>query len=148
MVNLSRRRRTFTLIETVVVLALVGILLLTAASLVSKQSQKAGITDAAAAVNRVLVSQQSYASTRGFYATDVDDLTGVGRDLTVQGATADQVGEVSMAVGPGGRLGLAALGTNGECYAIAAEPLLRGGEVTEVLVVTCSGSSAAIASDT
>ena len=142
---IRRARRAFTLLEICATLAVVSVVMLIGAAVVQNQGRDVSGVDADVAASRVLLVQQSHAASRGTYAASVDDLAGLGRDITVQLDTATEIGQVSMAVGADGRLGIAAYGRDDGCHALVADSLLAGGAVQVVTVSSCSGTEALIA---
>jgi prepilin-type N-terminal cleavage/methylation domain-containing protein len=136
-------RRAYTLIEIVVVLVLLGIL--STAALVMGASNRDAAVDSTGdlAARRVIQAQTTFSSNYGSYTPAPEDLSGVGRDLLVVVGEAVEGGDVSISVGTGGTLAVAARSPTGGCFAYQVSPLNRGGTVTAVeLMGTCSSVAA------
>lgn len=135
------RKRAFTLLEVVVVIIVLGIASVVAASVVRDQGKQVAGVDAATAVQRVLLAQQSYAAARGEYTSDPSALVGVGRDVQVIDGVSSTGNMVSMHVGAAGDVALAAMGSDGVCYGVVAAAPMAGGGVSNGSPAVCAAES-------
>jgi len=143
-----RHRCGFTLVETVVVLVLVGVLVLLG-MFGYRSIRKA--TDAAAASalsDRVAAVQDSIARDWGRYSPYAGDITAVGSDIRFaeNGTPATSAEPVSMVVGVAGTLGLAVLDGSGMCHWYRFESLTRHATKHEIgdkpASAPCTGTEA------
>ena len=139
------RFRAFTIIEMLVTLIVLGILL-SMVMFVSRsaidRSDRAGAT---AAADRVIQAQQVVSKSYGQYTPYPNDLIAVGSDIRLLHgpANATNVKDVSFRVSSDGMLGVAAGYKNGRCVYYLVDPLVSGGNRTEVTKPTntiCNGA--------
>lgn len=129
----GRRRRAFTLVEIVVTVVVASIIagIVAASALTATGRAEDELTQGA--LRRFVVLEQQVASTWGSYTPLPADLS-VPRDELQPVAGVAGAGQVSIAVGDDGTLGLATLNGNGDCHGLRVSSVETGGEQTEVLV--------------
>lgn len=128
----ARARRAFTLLEMVMTVALVTVVTTVAVvgfAAISKRSESAA---ARADLDLVHSAQLRFASVYGTYTPHPDDLTGIPPGVTITSGIADQLGEVSIAVGEQGSLAVAAMNANDECIAARWLAYGTGNETVKV----------------
>lgn len=124
-------RRAFTLLEVVATMAVIVIVALFVYRAAASSSTDTLAATARLSSSRVLAAEQNFAATAGTYTSSVDDLYGVGRDVTVSTAGSTGATEVSVALSREGTLVVAVLGGPQTCYVTVARSPLDGGHVTE-----------------
>lgn len=139
------RTRAFTLLEVIVTLVLLGIVGATAVAGTTAFLDRTRDTEARAALDNVVLLQQSFANGFGTYASEPADLK-VGRDLEVVpgGDLSDSGSTISMSVSDQGSLGLAVLSDSGTCLLRSVTALDAGAETITRPVTgePCTGQAA------
>lgn len=142
-----RQRRGFTMLEVVATFVLLGILAALATSGLSRAIARSDDAAAAASLDRVLLSQRTFANAFGEYASLPTDLRDLGRDVVVLADPTPSTGstEISIAVGEDGTLGVAVQSKTGTCIVRKVTPLSAGSEASVVPADgggLCNGSRA------
>jgi len=141
MVNSQRSRRAFTLLEMAVAIMLIGMISLIGFRSTTKSTTRSLASTAKLTLFRVLTAEQVYAASRGSFTASPDELSGIGRDLTVVSSASTSPQVVSLALSSGGTLALTVLASGGECFTLVSTPLEIGGEVSEgTYSGTCSAA--------
>lgn len=146
-----RRFRGYTLIESVVALAVIAIM--GAVMIVGAQTtdEASAQTVANGHLQRIAAAQQSFAANWGTYTDWATDLDRVGHDLDVINGESTEPGEISVALGTSGALGMATVTKFGDCVMKRIAALVDGGETTDVTPGVgdpCLGSEALSVADT
>ncbi len=141
MVNSLRSRRAFTLMEMVVAIMIIGMIGLIGFRYAASSATRSMSSTAKLSLSRVLTAEQVYASSRGSFTASPDELSGIGRDLTVVSSASTSPQVVSLALSSGGTLALAVLASGGECFTLVSTPQELGGEISEGMSAgTCSAA--------
>lgn len=108
--------RAFTLVEVAVTIMLVSLVATLAYSYARFTSTASSSKPSRLVVSRVVVAEQVFASSRGQFTPDPDQLSSVGRDLLITHLTSTSPEVVSIAVSDEDTLVVASLGADGICY--------------------------------
>lgn len=124
----EQTRRAFTLLETVVVLVLLGILAGMVVGGFGAFSERSKDTTAQATIDRTLTAERAFANSFGSYTNHPNDLLDLDRDVDVVASPAQSTAGnmVSIAVGDKGTLGLAVESESGKCFLYTAAPIETG----------------------
>lgn len=140
----DRVRRGFTLYEMIVVFIVASILSLIGVSVMRATAAKLHRTDAEGAVQQVIEAELRFAAIHGAFTSWPGDLPGVDRSITVLDTASVEPGEVSIAVGVDGTLGVASLAADGFCVVRQIQPVLDGAQITSITLAAgaaCDGRS-------
>lgn len=133
------------MIELVITFVVLGIISSVAALSLSSFGSRAGGVSAQAAIERAQTAEASFAASYGGYTSWPSDLA-LGQGITVTDGASTAVGQVSLALGSDGNLGIASVASNGTCFAegLAASGGSAAGSVSPVTTTlsSCTGTAA------
>lgn len=141
----QRRRRGFTLLELAITISILGLLSAGLVYAVGAVTATISAREAETLMDRVATAEMNFASVYGSYTAQPTDLTGLGRELIVVSGRATGFGQVSVALGDDGTLGIAAVDDRDRCIARYLTSLEAGAEQATVTVPETSVCDGAVA---